>query len=113
MPLYEYWCKTCKKKVEILRHDFNDNILTCPICKHDTLERRFSRFMVQKSYKDIYDSILSDSQLVKGMMNNDPKALAEWNRRMTGNEPVPPEYQETIERMEHGEMPQIPDNTGQ
>jgi hypothetical protein len=66
--------------------------------------------MVQKSYKDIYDSILSDSQLIKGMMNNDPRALVEWNKRMTGSEPVSPEYQETIERMEHGEMPPLYNN---
>ncbi len=110
MPLYEYWCNTCKNKIEVFLRSFNTDILTCPVCKHDTLERRFSKFMVQKSYKDIYDSILSDSQLIKGMMNNDPRALVEWNKRMTGSEPVSPEYQETIERMEHGEMPPLYNN---
>ena len=61
--------------------------------------------MVQKSYKDVYDSILSDSQLTRGLMNNDPQALAQWNKKMSGGETVAPEYQETMERMEHGEMP--------
>jgi len=61
--------------------------------------------MVQKGYKEVYDSILSDSQLTRGLMSNDPKALAEWNKRMSGGEPVATEYQETLEKMEHGEMP--------
>ena len=64
--------------------------------------------MVQKSYKDIYDNILSDAQLMKGMMGNDPRALVEWNKRMSGGEPVAPEYRETMEKMERGEMPTSP-----
>ncbi len=66
--------------------------------------------MVQSSYKDVYDNILSDSQLMRGMMNNDPKAMAEWNKKMSGGEPATPEYQETLERMERGIMPSSPDS---
>jgi hypothetical protein len=61
---------------------------------------------VRKTYKDIYEDILTDSRLTKGMMSNDPKALAEWNRRISQGEPVAPEYQDMLERMERGEMPQ-------
>jgi hypothetical protein len=41
-------------------------------------------------------------------MNNDPRALAEWNKQMSGGEPIAPEYQETMERMERGDMPASP-----
>lgn len=64
--------------------------------------------MVQKSYKDVYDNILSDSQLTRGLMNNDPRALAEWNDKMSGGEPIGPEYQETMDRMQRGELPSSP-----
>jgi hypothetical protein len=67
--------------------------------------------MVHSSYKDIYDNILSDSQLMRGMANNDPRALVEWNKKMSGGEPVAPEYQETLERMEKGIMPSNPDSS--
>jgi hypothetical protein len=74
--------------------------------------------MVQKSYKDVYDNILSDAQLTRGLMNNDPMALAAWNNKMSGGEPVAPEYQETLDRMQKGEMPspetgnaQVPDDS--
>jgi len=39
------------------------------------------------------------------MMADDPKALAEWNRRMSQGEEVAPEYEDLVGRMEKGEMP--------
>jgi hypothetical protein len=39
------------------------------------------------------------------MMRNDPRALAEWNKRMSSGEKSPPEYEEITERMERGEWP--------
>ena len=49
---------------------------------------------MHKTYKDVYEDILSDRELTQGMMSNDPRALAEWNRRMSGGEKVGPEYEE-------------------
>jgi hypothetical protein len=66
---------------------------------------------VRKTYKDVYDDILTDNNLTRGMMNNDPRALAEWNKRMSQDEPVAPEYEEIVERMNMGEMP-TPDMAG-
>ena len=108
MPIYEYWCNNCRKKLDIYSPTFTSDNPDCPNCHKSTLQRLLSTFMVQKSYKDVYDSILSDSQLMKGMMGNDPKSLAEWNKRMSGEEPTAPEFQETMERMERGEMPSSP-----
>ena len=108
MPIYEFWCSNCRNKMDIYSPTFTSDNPDCPTCHTPSLQRLLSTFMVQKSYKAIYDSILSDSQLMKGMMGNDPKALAEWNKRMSGGEPVAPEYKETMERMERGEMPASP-----
>jgi hypothetical protein len=59
---------------------------------------------MHKTYKDVYEDILSDRELTQGMMRNDPRALAEWSRRMSGGEKVAPEYEEITERMERGEQ---------
>jgi len=77
----------------------------CSRCGNRQLERRFSSFSVHKTYRDVYEDILSDRELVQGMMQNDPKALAEWNKRMSSGEKPPPEYEEIVERMEKGEWP--------
>jgi len=105
MPLYEYWCRQCKRKVMLYSPTFSQTSPSCPQC-NDALQRLFSTFSVRsKTYKDMYEDILSDSQLTRGMLADDPKALAEWNRRMSQGEEVAPEYKEMIERMEKGEMP--------
>lgn len=111
MPIYEYWCNNCKTRHEILMPGYENVIPSCPKCQHQSLKRLFSTFMVQKSYKDVYDNILSDGQLTRGLMNNDPRALAQWNKQMSGGEPVAPEYQETMERMERGETPAPPSSS--
>lgn len=53
----------------------------------------------------MYEDILSDRELTQGMMRDDPRAITEWNKRMSGGEKCPPEYEEITDRMERGEWP--------
>ena len=113
MPLYEYLCRQCQRKVMLYLPTFSETSPPCPRCGNDTLHRLFSTFSVRsKTYKDTYEDILSDSHLTRGMLADDPRALAEWNRRMSQGEEVAPEYEEMIERMENGEMPAEVAGTG-
>jgi hypothetical protein len=77
----------------------------CPHCGNSELKRIYSTFSVQKTYKDVYEDILSDRELTRGMTRDDPRAMAEWNKRMSGGEKSAPEYEEITERMETGEWP--------
>ena len=105
MPLYEYRCNSCHRRVTILIRDFSASSITCPNCGSTKLERLFSSFAITRSDMSIYDDILYDSQLVRGMEHNDPRALAEWEKRMSRGAAVAPEYEEMMERMEAGGMP--------
>jgi putative FmdB family regulatory protein len=106
MPLYEYWCRQCQCKLMLYSPTYSDELPSCPKCGNDTLRRLISSFSVRsKTYKDTYEDILSDSQLTRGMMADDPRALAEWNRRMSQGEEVAPEYEDMIGRMDKVEMP--------
>ncbi len=105
MPIYEYWCSVCRRVVSSYQQGFGSSMPACSRCGNRQLERRFSSFSVHKTYRDVYEDILSDRELVQGMMQNDPKALAEWNKRMSSGEKPPPEYEEIVERMEKGEWP--------
>jgi hypothetical protein len=64
-----------------------------------------SRVVVHKTYMDVYEDILTDRELVSGMMNNDPRAMAKWSQKMEGaaGEDITPEYEEMMGRMEAGE----------
>jgi len=110
MPVYEYRCNNCQRKVSIYLRGFSASP-ECPHCASEDLARLFSTFTVRGTYKDIYEDILSDKRLTDGLMRNDPRALAEWNKKMSRgmkDETTAPEYEETLDRMEHGEMPEMP-----
>jgi hypothetical protein len=84
--------------------------LACPRCGSADLSRLFSTFAMRRTDQDIYEGILSDNQLIRAMEGNDPRALAEWNRRMSrgmDTDSTEPEYQDVVERMERGEMPDM------
>jgi len=105
MPIYEYRCNNCRRRVSLYIRGFSERSEpVCTNCGSKNLTRLFSTFARLKTDKDVYDNILSDSDLVKGMMANDPRALVEWSRRMEGTEgEKSPEYEEMMERMERGE----------
>lgn len=104
MPIYEYWCDSCRRIISLYQREFSSSP-SCPQCGSSKLKRIFSTFSTHKTYKDVYEDILSDPELTRGMMGNDPRALAEWNRRMSGGEKVAPGYEEITGRMEMGEWP--------
>ena len=106
MPVYEYRCNNCHRRVTILVRDFSEPAITCPNCGSTKLNRLLSSFSVRRRGKSNYDDILSDSRLVRGLERNDPRALVEWNKKMSqGDEEISPEYEEMLDRMEAGEMP--------
>ncbi len=110
MPIYEYRCNNCHRRVSTLVFSPSESTVTCPNCGGTELNRLLSTFSVRKSDQSIYDNILSDSQLVRGLQSDDPRALAEWNKQMSQGEKVTPEYEEMLDRLEAGEMPHPPMN---
>lgn len=104
MPVYEYLCSKCKRRISIYVGGFAQSSPVCPACGSIALNRVFSTFSFIKSDADIYDDILSDNQLVKGLERNDPRALAEWNQRISRGEKPAPEYEEMVGKLEKGEL---------
>jgi len=115
MPIYEYRCQSCQRRVSIYLRD-SSTTPKCPSCGGEDLVRLLSSFTIRGGgYKEVYEDILSDHRLVDGMMRSDPRALAEWNKRMSRgmDQETAPEYQEMLEKMEHGEMPkELPKGPG-
>ena len=105
MPVYEYWCNSCRRKVTQYVRGFSETPkAVCATCGDANLRRLFSSFAIHKTDMDIYDDILSDGNLVRRMMADDPRALAEWSRKMEGTSgDTSPEYEEMLERLDRGE----------
>jgi len=108
MPIYEYRCSNCRRRVDIFVQGFSPPTdPSCNKCGSKELHRIYSSFAMRRSKNDrgVYDEILSDSKLTSGLMRNDPRALAEWSRKMaraTG-EDVTPESEEIMSRLDAGE----------
>ncbi len=108
MPIYEFRCDDCRRRVEIYTQGFSPpSGKICPHCGSSNLTRIFSSFALRRSKNDtsVYDDILSDSKLTRGLMQNDPRALAEWSRKMShaADEDITPESEELMDRLDHGE----------
>lgn len=105
MPIYEYWCSSCHRAISSYRQITCAKPPPCPYCGNKDLERVFSTFSIARTQASVYEGILSDRELTQGMLRDDPRALAEWSKRMSGGEQPSPEYEEITERMEKGEWP--------
>jgi len=105
MPVYEYRCNDCHRKISLYVRNLSDTPQpVCTKCNSQNLTRLFSTFARIKTDKDVYEDILNDNDLTKGMMANDPRAMLEWSRRLEGTESEKtPEYEEMIQKMERGE----------
>lgn len=82
MPIYEYRCNDCKKKVSILFLSFSSvQEPTCSHCGSKNLTRLISRFAVHRSEESRLER-LSDPSRWGNINENDPKSILEWTKRM-------------------------------
>ncbi len=82
MPIYEYRCGGCKKRVSLLIRNINNP--PTPVCSHcgsREMTRLFSRFAVVKSEESRLES-LADPSKFGDLDENDPKSVARWAKRM-------------------------------
>ena len=109
MPIYEYACLDCRKRVSVFFRTFSDaerGDAHCPLCDGTRLHRLVSRVAVLKSEESRLDD-LADPSLMSGLDDEDPRALAGFMRRMSEEtgEPLDAEMTEMVERLESGESP--------
>jgi putative FmdB family regulatory protein len=109
MPIYEYYCYDCKKRVSVFfrtMSDASDEAALCPNCEGKQLRRLVSKVRMLRSEESRLDS-LADPSLMSGLEGEDPRALASFMRRMSDEmgEPLDPEMTEVMDRLEAGEDP--------
>lgn len=113
MPIYEYVCFDCRKRVSIFFRSIRaaeQETPRCPDCDGLRIRRLVSRVAVLKSEDRRMDD-MADPSLMAGLENEDPRALARFMRQMSDEmgEPLDPEMNEMIGRLEAGEDPEAID----
>ena len=108
MPVYEYRCQTCRRKVSILVRSVTAPApAVCDRCGGRDLVRLVSSFAVGRSARGGGDESAMDDALA-GVDESDPRSLARAVRRIgeeTG-EDMGPEFDEAVGRLEGGEAPE-------
>ena len=107
MPIYEYRCQGCRRKSSLFLRSFSATVEPqCPHCGTREMTRLISRFAVLKS-EDSRLEDLGDPSNFADLDENDPRSIARWARRMGSEmgEDLGPEFEEMVDRMESGEMP--------
>lgn len=114
MPIYEYRCRSCKRRTSIFYRSYSQvGAAACSHCGSQDMSRLISRFAVAKSEEGRLDD-LSDPGKFGDLDENDPRSVARWARRMGQEmgEDLGPEFDEMVEKMEAGEMPDDMDGGG-
>jgi putative FmdB family regulatory protein len=108
MPIYEYRCERCRKKVSILTLRVSEKVdERCEHCGSTRLTRLLSRFAMKRSEDDRLDSLADPSNL-SGLDENDPRSMARWMRKMgkeMGDELGGEDFDEVLDEMESGKVP--------
>jgi putative FmdB family regulatory protein len=95
VPIYEYRCHDCRRRVSIFWRHFSDvdtASVTCPRCGGTNLTRLVSRVRLVRSEESRLDD-LADPSSLPDLDENDPKDLG-------------PEFDEVVGRLETGEDPE-------
>lgn len=108
MPIYEYLCPDCRRRVSVFFRTFgdaDDATPRCPRCAGERLQRLVSRVAVQRSEDSRLEAMADDPALMAGLEQEDPRALASFMRRMSdeAGEPMDAEMQDVVDRLEAGE----------
>ena len=110
MPIYEYFCHDCERRVSIFWRTFakaQEGTPACPRCDGANLTRLISRVRLVRSEDSRLDD-LADPSSMPDFDENDPKSLGRWMRKMSAEvgEDLGPEFDEVVGRLEAGESPE-------
>src|SRR5436190_6170598 len=104
MPIYEYRCGACKRKVTVLTLRASETVdPVCDRCGSRDLSRLMSRFAMVRSEGSRLDD-LSDPSSLSGLDENDPKSMARWMRKMGKElgEDAGDDFDEMVDEIEAG-----------
>ena len=116
MPIYEFRCNTCGRTVSVFQRHVNTAVSArCNHCGGEDLTRLVSNFAFHRAAGSPIDGAdFDEDALMAGVDENDPRSVARWARRMGDQlgEDMGPEFDEMLDRMEAGEMPEDADASG-
>ncbi len=105
MPIYEYICDKCRKKVAVLLRTSSEP--QCPLCGGSGLTRVISSFAIHKSPGTIYEESGTPGGGESPDYYKDPRNIGRSleKRLREANIEMPPEIQKSITEAREGKLP--------
>lgn len=108
MPTYDFRCKKCGKRFDVFLsfNDYEKAEIKCSFCGSTEVQRKIGRIRVARSNDSRADEFADPSMLES--MGQDPESIGRMMRKMSSEtgEPMPPEFDEVVGRLERGESPE-------
>ncbi len=109
MPIYEFWCSDCCKRVSFLVKSISSSFTAkCPTCGNINLVRTISSFAYHKSIKTIWEESGEPTLFPSPDYYKDPRNIGRWAEKRfkeMGIE-MPPSLKEKIQAAREGELPE-------
>jgi putative FmdB family regulatory protein len=110
MPIYEYRCHNCRRRVSVWWRTFSEaetGTARCPSCGSQELTRLVSRVRIVRSEESRLED-MADPANFGDLDENDPRSIARFMRKMgdEAGEDLGPEFEEVVDRLEAGESPE-------
>jgi putative FmdB family regulatory protein len=108
MPIYEFACEDCRKRVSIFQRSMNQaTVAHCPECGGGNLRRLVSSFAFHRGIDFDEDPAWDEGVFDDDVDEDDPQSVARWARSMSGRmgADLPPDVEADLARMEAGDMP--------
>lgn len=107
MPIYEYRCGACRRRVSLFYQTFSAAEAATPVCSHcgsTELTRLVSRVFQAKSEDARLDD-LADPSSFGDLDENDPRSVARWARKLGSEmgEDLGEDWEEMVDQLEAGE----------
>lgn len=106
MPIYEYRCQACGKRTSVFVRSMSTAVKAqCQHCGSRKLSRLISRVAVGRGGGGSPEGF--DERMLAGVDESDPRSMARFARKMRDEmgEDMGPDFDQAIEQMEEGIMP--------
>jgi putative FmdB family regulatory protein len=105
MPIYEYRCHGCTKKVSVFQRSMTAvSTPRCPECGGGELSRLVSQFAFHRGVDFDDGPEFDDEAFMDGVDENDPASVARWARQTADRmgEELPPDFDDQLAGMDAG-----------
>lgn len=109
MPIYEFICENCHKRVSFLVRDIAAPLApACSSCGNTDLSRVISGFAYHKSLKTVWDESGEPTMHPGNDYYRDPRNIGRWveKRFRDMGQELPSQIQEKIQAAREGELPE-------